>query len=96
MKFEREDCTFEIPDRPTVKQQLLYFGAASGVDRNDAMLRYWDGAKQMIQKWDCKHMPDYKISLDDLTDSNATQVIIWAGLEVLKHMNQLDDIPKNS
>lgn len=96
MKFEREECTFEIPDRPTVRQQLLYFGAAGGVDKNDAMLRYWEGAKQLIQKWDCKVMPDYKISLDDLTDTSPTQIIIWAGLEVLQFMNKLEDIPKNS
>jgi len=95
MKFEREDCTFEIPDRPTVRQQLLFFGAASGVSSNDAMLRYWEGAKALIVKWESKVIPDYKISLDDMTDPTQAQLIIWAGLEVLKFMNSLEDIPKN-
>ena len=95
MKFERDDCTFEIPDRPTVRQQLLFFGAASGLDRTDSILRYWEGAKQLIQKWECKAIPDYKISLDDMSGTDQTQIIIWAGLQVLHFMNGLDDIPKN-
>jgi hypothetical protein len=95
MQFKNDNCTFEIPDRPTVRQQLMFFGAASGVNPNDAMLRYWEGAKVLISKWESKVIPDYKISLDDMTDPTQAQIIIWAGLEVLKFMNQLEDIPKN-
>lgn len=96
MKFERENCNFEIPDRPTVRQQILYFGAATGLERIDSMLRYWEGAKQLIQKWECEVMPDYKISLDELTDPTQAQIVMWAGLQVVQYMNGLDDIPKNS
>ena len=95
MEFKSDDCTFTVPDRPTVKQQLKWFGAAMGHDKADTWLRNWEGAKQLIESWKSDILPDYKIDLDTITDPSQRELIIWVGLEVVKLMNALEDIPKN-
>lgn len=97
MKFEREEpqCSFEIPDRPTVRQQLEYFSATAGAAGNQMLIRFWAGATQIITKWECEVLPDYKASLDDLTSPKQTDIIVWAGVQVRNFFNTLDDVPKN-
>ena len=92
MEFNRPDCTFTIPDRPNVEQQLMYYSAAGGQNN---LLRYWNGAQTLIVSWKSDLLPDYKSDLKNLTDPNITNLIIWAGLQVMAHMNSLDEIPKN-
>jgi hypothetical protein len=93
MQFKNEKCSFTIPDRPTVRQQLAYFSAGSG--HSETLVRYWEGAKALMQDWQSEILPDSSVSLDELSDPAQTSVIIWAGLEVLKHMNALEEVPKN-
>jgi len=96
MEFKRDDCTFSISDSLTVRQQLAWFSASSGRERNDSLIRYWEGAKQLIVKWDCPLMPDYKkIDLDLLTDPRQTSIIIWVGIQVMMYIDKLEEIPKN-
>jgi len=95
MEFERENCKFTIPDKPTVRQQLRYFSAAAGIDPVLRMERFWAGAVQLIEKWDCALLPDYKTDIDTLTNPDQTTVIIWAGLRVKEYMDELEEIPKN-
>jgi len=95
MKFERENCTFTIPDRPTVRQQLEWFSAASSQDQNDKLARWWEGAKALIETWECKVLPDLHSDIDTLSDPSQTTVIIWVGTQVLNFMNSLEDVPKN-
>lgn len=92
MEFKREDCTFTVPDRPTVREQLAYYSAAAG---SNTLLRYWIGAQALIGSWKSTILPDYKADVNTLSDPSQTTLIIWAGLEVMKFMNALDDIPKN-
>lgn len=94
MEIKREKFTFKIPDRPTVRQQLQYFSAASG---EASLIRYWEGAKALIEpkSWQSEALPNYDVDLDTVTDPSVTNVLIEAGLEVLKYMNTLEDIPKN-
>ena len=96
MKFEREGCTFEVPDRPTVRQQLEYFSATAGTAGNQMLVRFWMGAREVITNWECEALPDIKVDLDDLTDPTQTDIIIWAGLQVKTHFNSLEDLPPNS
>lgn len=96
MEFKNDDCTFTIPDRPTVRQQLAWFSAVSGHDQNDLMERYWDGAKALIQKWECAALPDYKVDIDTIDKPTQTAVMIWAGMQVLNFMRALEDVPKNA
>lgn len=95
MEFKNEHCTFTIPDRPTVRMQMRWFGATQGRAKEDYLVRYWEAAKVLIEKWDCAAMPDYTVDLDTLTDPTQTSVCIWAGLQVFQFMNELDDVPKN-
>lgn len=96
MEFTREDCKFSIPDRPTVRQQMRYFSAASSLDPVQQMERFWAGAIQLIEKWECEKMPDHKVDIDTLSDPSIVPILIWAGLEVRKYINDLEDLPKNS
>lgn len=96
MEFKNDKCTFTVPDRPTVRLQMQWYGAAGGIDGATTWVRYWEGAKQLIQNWKCESMPDLNaIDLDVLTNPSDREILIWAGLQVLQHMNSLEDIPKN-
>lgn len=94
MEFTSEihKCTFTIPDRPTVREQLAYFSGASG---SDFLFRLWSGAKAIITKWECDLLPDKETKLETLFDPSVTQMLIWVGLKVSEHMGALEDIPKN-
>ena len=95
MEFKREDCTFTIPDRPNVRQQMRYFSAAATVTPELRMERFWAGAVQLIEKWECEVIPDYKVDIDSLTDPSQATIMIWAGMKVKEHMDNLEDMPKN-
>jgi hypothetical protein len=87
------NCSFKVPDRPTVRQQLAWYSQLrSGESRLD---NYWEAAKAILQDWQCPALPDYKTDLDSLTDPTQTSIIIWAGSQVLVYMQGLEDLPKN-
>ena len=98
MEFERENppCKFSIPDRPTVRQQLEFFSLIAGTQDKDRLFRYWTGAQALITEWECELLPDRKKVLDDVDDSNITDVIVWAGISIVNYMNSLDSWGKNS
>jgi len=90
------DAAFDLPDKITVRQQLAYFGAAiSTQDNADWLLRYWNGARQIILNWQCEIMPNLDFDPDDVTDPQVTNIIIWAALQVKQHMDALEELPKN-
>jgi len=110
MEFKREnpECTFTIPDRPTVRQQLEYFSRTAGFGGEELLFRYWRGAIALIQTWKCDALEVKTVKqkgappilefpdLDTISNPSQRDVIIWAGLQVQGFMNQLEDIPKNS
>lgn len=97
MEFTNEKlgCSFTIPDRPTVRQQLAYYSEIAGVPDNERLERYWIGARGWIQSWKCDALPDYKADLETLTNPTQAQILLWAGLQVFGYFNQLEDIPPN-
>lgn len=97
MKIEHDEgkAVFEVPDKPTVRQQLAYFGATAGAPDGNYLIRFWMGARELITNWKSDIMPDIEASLDELTSPEATDIIIWAGIKVRTHMNSLEEIPKN-
>ena len=63
------------------------------------LLRLWEGAKALIipASWKCKLIPKLEeINLDELTDPEIMNLLIWVGLRVKEHVESLDATPKNS
>ena len=96
MKFEREGCTFEVPDRPNVRQQLEYFSATAGAAGNQLLIRFWMGARELITNWECEALPDYMADIESLTNPSQAEILTWAGLQVKTFFNNLEDLPPNS
>lgn len=96
MEFSRSDCKFTIPDRPTARQQMAWYNAHAGRDKHQQIARNWEAAKELIQTWDCEKLPVLeKVDLDAITQPSHVDILIWAGSEVYRFMNELEDIPKN-
>ena len=98
MEFKREnpDCKFTIPDRPTVRQQFEYISLVADAVGRSMVLKYWEGAKSIIQSWECETVPDYKtFNIDESDSPTATNLLVWAGWEVRRYMNNLEDVSKN-
>lgn len=96
MEFKTEQYTYTIPDRPTVRQQLMYSGLCAERADEELILKHWEGAKLLIQTWSSTILPDYKVDLDKVSDPSQASIISAIGLEVRQFMNALEDLPKNS
>jgi hypothetical protein len=97
MKFENADlgCSFSVPDRPTVRQQLQYYSQVRDTRGKEQYERMWAGAQALIADWQCPDLPDPNASLDEMTNPSQALIIIWAGGMVYRHFNALEDVPKN-
>lgn len=95
-RFDRvePDAHFSVPAHPTVRQQLEYYSRYADTRSASLYLRLWHSALGLIGEWECAVLPDPKVDLDNLTDPEATTVIMWAGNTVLMHMNSLETLPK--
>ena len=94
MEFTRQNpsARFVVPDKITVRQQMAYFSAGASAP---ALERLWVAAVPLITEWECELFPNHETSLDDVDNLQMTQVLIWAGLQVKRHIDSLDDMPKN-
>lgn len=95
-KSQEHNASFEISDRVTVREQLKYFDAVTRVPEHERFIKYWEGAKLLITKWQCPAMPDMNADIDGISDPQATSAIVWAGVMVKMHIDKLTAIPKNS
>lgn len=97
MKFTNEKlgCSFEVPDRPTVRQRLEWMGTTANADGEQLFIRYWDGLQRLLTGWECAALPDVTVPIDEMTDPAQAQIVMWAGTAVLRHMLGLEDVPKN-
>ena len=95
MEFKQEGIRFTVPDKITVRQQLAYFSIVTSIDESAALERRWEGAKYLIGEWECELIPDKDVSLDDLYSLEETSILIWAGTQIVNHMNSLEETPKN-
>jgi hypothetical protein len=97
MKYTNDQlgCSFDLPDRPTVRQQLVYWDAIRADSTEEpTLIRLWAGVAKLADNWDCAALPDPSVSLDDLDNPSQTQVVTWAGLKAFGHFNALEDLPK--
>lgn len=97
MKYESEelDVSFEIPDKPTVRQQLAYKAAlATG---GDWISRGWAGFLAIMQDWQCAKVPDVlALDMDKETDPDIADIVIFVSGKTINHMSELERVPKNS
>jgi hypothetical protein len=96
MEFTRQNpsARFVVPDKITVRQQLQYFSEAR-VPSRPVFERLWLGAVPLITEWHCDIMPDHETNLDELTNPDITNVLVWAGVKVKEHIDSLDLLEKN-
>lgn len=97
MKFTNDElgCSFEIADRPTVRQQLLYWDLIRvEADGDPTTARLWQGVARLVTNWQCAALPDPATDLDAMTDPTQARVVAWAALRVFVHFNALTDLPK--
>lgn len=92
---DKPACKFSVPDRPTVRQQMEYFSATVGAAGSQLLSRYWEGAKALITEWECEIIPKRDNSLDEMTNPEQAELLIWASMQVKRHMDTLENIPKN-
>lgn len=97
-EFTNDDLglRFTVPDKVPVRLQLRYRSQIGLLNRGDTYERYWEGAKELIDKWECDVMEDYNVSLDDETDPKIADIIFWACNAVAGHMDRLGVVEKNS
>jgi hypothetical protein len=96
MEFKREDsaCIFTVPDRINVKQQLEFYSTVGGLSGAEMWERMWEGAKNLIQDWQCELMPDIDTDLTTIDNPEIAGILIWASARVNAHMGGLKSIPK--
>ena len=94
-KNEKLSARFVVPDKITVRQQLAYLSETVKNNDGTSMQSLWNGARLLIQDWVCPVFPIFDTKLDDVTDPQITELILWAAMEVRKHINNLESIPKN-
>jgi len=96
MRYENRELhvSFELPDRPTVRQQLRWRGETVSMPGAELFEKLWAGARQLITAWECDAV-GIDADLDALTDPAAAQIVEWVGLQVFTHMRALEDLPKN-
>lgn len=90
------DCKFSASRRPTVRQQMEYFSATAGASGSQLITRYWLGARMLIKDWECEAVPSVDVDLDEISNPEQTEILIWAAMKVKTLMDTLENIPKNS
>lgn len=97
MKFENTglQTTFDVLDKPTVRQWLAYDGAVEMRMGLTTYERLWSGVQAIIkpEHW---HSPiSLDVDLDSAQDHIAVEIIKWAGLNLFSFMLNLRNIEKN-
>lgn len=94
-KNEKLSARFVVPDKITVRQQFAYLSETVKHNDGNSIESTWNGARLLISEWECPVFPSIDTSLEEVTDPKITDVIFWAAMEVRKHINNLESVPKN-
>ena len=92
-KNEKLGCSFEVPDKVTVRQQLRYFSAVGTEKDEPTFVQMWPGVGVLAENWQCELLPDPKVSLDDITNPEQVRIVVWAGTTVFRHIDKLENVP---
>ena len=95
-KNDNLSARFTVPDRPTVRQQLAYYSRVIQSTGTVDFEKYWEGAKVLIEEWECEKIPDYgSVNLDKIDDPEITHIIVWVGMQVKMHFDTVERVEKN-
>lgn len=95
-KNEKLETSFTLPERITVRMQMAYFSEAALAFGEELFFRLWRAARTMITDWQSELVPSLgELNLDEADDPRIADLVMWAAMEVKKHMDTLDKIPKN-
>ena len=94
-KNEKLGCSFELPDRPTVRQQLAFYSTLRQWKEDPPEVQCWEAGKKILTHWECAALPDPLTSLDEMTNPTQVRVITWAGWTLFGHFNKLEDLDPN-
>lgn len=98
MEFKSEafGVSFTLPSPITVRLQLNYTSVAILARGKELFEQYWLAALSVIRDWHCELIPDpQKLDLEQETNPRIAEIVVWVGMEVKKHMDRLEDVPKN-
>jgi hypothetical protein len=88
---------FSLPESLTVREQLGFRERVFVSSEEDIYSRYWDGVVPLLKGWQCKLAPDpAEIDLDTETRKVVADIVHWSSNMAALHMNDLDEVPKNS
>jgi hypothetical protein len=90
---EKLGCSFTLPDKVTVRQQLRYYAAVTTERDEPTQVQMWAGVGVLAEDWKCEALPDPKTSMDDMTNPVQARIVAWAGLAVFRHVDSLEDVP---
>lgn len=97
---EEYGTTFQLPKRPTVREQMRWTSAiaAGPMTINFATYeRLWQGVKVLAKGWKCKHIPNpLEFSLDESDDPIHFEIITWACGQASLHFTALRQVKKSS
>lgn len=96
--------SFTVPDTVTVRKQLQYkrginkaFVQEVSSDGDDFYPLFFDGAKAVIENWQCELIPNInELNMDTATSPKVADIVFWTCNIVAGHMNNLEAVPKNS
>jgi hypothetical protein len=97
-EFENKDLNvkFSVPESMSVREYLRYISATTSFSEDfEEYARYWEGAKQLIDEWECELIPDINKSIDEMHTLDQTNIVVWVGIQVKLHVNAIGNAEKN-
>ena len=95
-EFSRDGASFMVPDKITVRQQLAYYSALTDAFDEPTWVQRWRAAAVLIQDWKSESIPDpQSVDLDAEDSGLVASILVWAGSAVLRHLRDLERLPKN-
>ncbi|CUS06429.1 protein of unknown function (plasmid) [Candidatus Promineifilum breve] len=86
---------FDIADRFTVREQLVFRGKVAESFGESVFVRYWMAGQTVIQAWSCDAVADMAaLDLDATDNMNVAEIVAWTANTVAGHMNRLETPPK--
>jgi hypothetical protein len=109
-KDESLETSFSIPDAVTVAKQLAHSARTLELRNEHLFWRQFLAALILVEDWESAVIPDLSlvfktriaddeaedaVYLDEATDPRITSLIMWVGGEAVRHIINLETIPKN-